>query len=75
MVHGLSLEATIAMSYHDTGNDLSGNGSNGRTMDVKNVFNVFLNFGHVFTFLNVFLFSKRFFIFKKRWQSSERQPD
>jgi len=24
----------------------------------------FLNFGHVFTFFNVFLFSKRFFILK-----------
>jgi len=26
-------------------------------------------------FFNVFLFSKRFFYFKKRWQSSERQAD
>ena len=42
-------------------------------IDVKNVFYVFFYFGHVFTLFNVF--SKRFFIFEKRWQSSERQAD
>jgi len=65
VVHGLSLEATIAMSYHDTGNDLSGNGSNGRTIDVKNVFNVFLNFGHVFYVFKRFFYFPNVFLFLK----------
>jgi len=46
----------------------------GYITDVKTVF-TFFYFGHVFTFCNVFLFSRRFFIFKKRWQSSERETD
>jgi len=35
------------------------------TIDVKTFFTFLFYFGHVFTFLNVFLFSKRFFIFLK----------
>jgi len=44
-------------------------------MRVKKRFLRFFYFGHVFYVFNVFLFSKRFFTFKKRWQSSERQAD
>jgi len=40
--------------------------------DVKNVFYVFLFWSRFLRFLT-FLFFKRFFYLKKRWQSSERQ--
>jgi len=45
----------------------------GGIIDVKTFF-TFFYFGHLFTFLTFFLFSNRF-LFKKRWQSSERQAD
>jgi len=44
------------------------------TIDVKNVFNVFLFWSRFLRFQR-FLFSKRFYFKKKRWQSSERQAD
>ena len=49
----------------------------GRTVsaiDVKKVFLRFLFWSRFLTFLTFFLFSKRF-LFKIRWQSSERQAD
>jgi len=45
-----------------------------KNIDVKTFFRFFL-FWSLFYIFNVFLFSKRFFYFKKRWQSSERQAD
>jgi len=45
------------------------------SIDVKNVFYVSLFWSRFLRFLTFFLFSKRFFIFKKRWQSLERQAD
>jgi len=41
-------------------------------IDVRNVFYVFI-LVRFLRFLTFILFSKRFFYFKKRWQSSERQ--
>jgi len=49
-------------------------GAVSRTIDVK-TFLRFLFWSRFFTFLTFFLFSKRFFILKKRRQSSERQAD
>ena len=49
-----------------------------KTMNHKCKKNVFLRFFILvtfFTFYNVFLFSKGFFIFKKRYRSSQRQAD
>jgi len=55
-------------------NDLAGQSSLSEIIEVKNVFRFFY-FGHVVYVFSVFLFSRRFFIFKKRWQSLERQAD
>ena len=44
-------------------------------IDVKKRFLRFFSFLWRFTFFDVFLFCKRFFIFKKCWQSSARQGD
>jgi len=46
----------------------------GPDIDVENVYYVFLFWSRFLRFLTFFLFSKRF-LFKKRWQSLERQTD
>jgi len=55
-------------------NDLAGQSSLSEIIDVKKFFKVFY-LGHVVYVFDVFLFSRRFFIFEKRWQSLERQAD
>ena len=56
-------------------NDLAGQSSLSEIIEVKTFFRFFFNFGHVVDVFSGFFFSRRFFIFKKRWQSLERQAD
>jgi len=59
---------TTRLPSHPRGNTAA------KTIDVKTFLRFFLFWTHFYVF-TVFLFSKRFLILKKRWQSSERQEN